>query len=334
MQRKNSRRYFIFCLLTVLLLVGCKGEPNGYEHTEFALDTVIRFKVYGENAQTATEQAIVELKRLDKMLSSYSGDSEINQINANAGQPVQVSPETLAVVERALNYARITDGVFDPTIGAVSKLWLVGKQGNFVPEQGQIEQALSLVDYTLVETDMEESTVKLGQEGMQLDLGGVAKGYILERLRDILLQNGIKSALINGGGDVLTIGKRPDGKLWRVGVQDPRKTDGMAAVVDMKVNSLISTSGDYQRYFIKDGVRYHHIFDTQTGYPADSGLASATVLTNKGDKELPSNIFMILGRERSLQFVKVKYPHLQLILVGENGTVTATEGIRPYMVRN
>lgn len=308
----------VVLLLLLLSLSGC-GQPKKYETTEVAMDTVVQLIIYDKNAQQAADKAIEEMRRLDILLNSYSTDSEIDKINKNAGQAVQVSQDTFNVVARALDYAKKTGGYFDPTIGAVSKLWGIGKKDDFVPDAGQIKQAVSLVDYRRVRLDPAHRTVQL-ETGMSLDLGGVAKSYILERMLQVLKDNGVKSALINGGGDVLTLGKRGDGKAWRIGVQDPRKSDGMLQVIDMDKYDQASTSGDYQRYFIKDGVRYHHIFDPRTGYPA-RGLVAATVLGRQEQLDIPSNVLMVMGEQQALAFMRSHYQELRVILINEHNKV-------------
>ena len=302
-------------LLTVLLTAGC-AQDRPYQVSEVSMDTVIQLIIYDKNAEQVANKAIAEMRRLDAILNSYSADSEISKINIDAGHAVAVSEETFAVVSRALVYAQKTDGAFDPTIGSVSKLWLIGKNGEFVPGDAQIKQALALVDYRQVELNSTERTVKLSKAGMVLDLGGVAKSYILETMLQTLKDNGVKSALINGGGDVLTLGKRADGKPWRIGVQDPRKPEGMIKVLDMDKYDQASTSGDYQRYFIKDGVRYHHIFDPRTGYPT-RGLASATIVGKQAEVDLPSNVLMVMGEARATEFMHKYYPNVEFILVRE-----------------
>lgn len=316
MQQMLSR----LCLYLVLALILCGCVPEKkYQATEVGMDTVIQLTIYNKNAKQAATQAIEQMRRLDKMLNAHNPDSEISAINRQAGQPVQVSTDTLLVVNRALDYARRTNGAFDPTIGSVSKLWGIGKKGEFVPDDAQLNEALSLVDYQQVTVDQAGKTVKLNKPGMSLDLGGVAKGYILEVMLQTLKKSGVTSALINGGGDVLTLGNRADGKPWRIGVQDPRKPEGMLQVLDMDKYDQASTSGDYQRYFIKDGIRYHHIFDTRTGYPA-KGLISATIIGRQSEIDLPSNVLMVMGEARALELARA-YPNLKIILVNEQGRV-------------
>lgn len=311
-------KFVLFCILLTIGLSGC-AQDKKYQVSEVSMDTIVQLTIYDKNAEQAAEKAIAQMRRLDGLLNSYNPQSEISRINEHSGHAVQVSSDTLAVVSRALEYARKTNGAFDPTIGSVSKLWAIGKKGEFVPDEAQIRAALSLVDYKQVEVNQAAQTVKLNKQGMILDLGGVAKGYILETMLKTLQDNGVKSALVNGGGDVLTLGKRADGKPWRIGVQDPRKVDDMLQVVDMDKYDQASTSGDYQRYFIKNGVRYHHIFDPRSGYPS-KGLISATIIGKQGSVDIPSNVLMVMGEAQALAFMR-DYPELKIILVNEQGVV-------------
>lgn len=311
-------KFMLFCVLLVISLSGCVQDKK-YQVSEVGMDTVVQLTIYDKNAAQSADKALAQMRRLDGLLNAYNPQSEISKINDFAGQAVQVSPDTLAVVNRALEYARKTNGAFDPTIGTVSRLWAIGKKGEFVPSNEQLQTALNLVDYTQVAVDPVAQTVKLNKPGMILDLGGVAKGYILETMLQTLRECGVKSALVNGGGDVLILGKRADGKPWRIGVQDPRKPDGMLRAINMDKYDQASTSGDYQRYFIKDGIRYHHIFDPRSGYPV-KGLIAATVIGKQGSVDIPSNVLMVMGEARALEFVSA-YPELKVILVNEQGMV-------------
>ena len=314
------------CLPILLLSIGCATDTKPYKETVFALDTVIDLTVIGPDAEKAAKAAIVEMKRLESLLSSYKPDSEISTINRLAGkEPVSISPETEAVLQLSLRYARATGGAFDPTIGPVVELWGIGKKGSFVPDDQTITAALKFVDYRLLEIDPQQHKARLVKPGMKLDLGGVAKGFIIDRMTDILKKYGIRSALINGGGDVRVIGLKPDGTPWRIGVQSPRKPDALAARIPMTGWQIVETSGDYQRFIEVDGRRYHHIFDPKTGKPS-AGLVSATLVMPEGIEDLPSNILLIIGPDRSRELLK-KFPGIEAIFIEENGTVSFTPGL-------
>ncbi len=201
----------------------------------------------------------------EKMSMNIKG-SEVNQINQAAGKSgVSVSDETYYVIKEAVEYARLTGGAFDPTVGPLVRLWGINTEEARIPSQEEIDETLKLVDYNKVQFDDGNNEIFLEKEGMMIDIGGIAKGYAADKAVEFLRDNGIKSAYVNMGGGVTTLGAREDGNPWRVGIQDPREPRGeVLAIVEM-VDMSIDTSGDYERYFIEDGVRYHHILDTNTG---------------------------------------------------------------------
>lgn len=312
----------IFIVIITLLSGGCTTKKP-YQKTVLSMDTVIDFTVYGDNAQEAVTAAITELQRLDDLLSSHSETSEIAAINKAAGNTfVKVSPDTLAVLQQAMYFAKQTDGAFDPTIGSITQLWAIGSKDNFVPDEVVVAQALRLVDYRQLSINEQTGEVMLLKPNMRLDLGGIAKGYVLRRLKEILISHNIKSALINGGGDVLTIGNKPDGTPWVIGVQHPRIAEKIVATIRLNNYDKVETSGDYQRGFVLNGTRYHHIFDPKTGYPTRT-IASATIVSN--GVTVPSSILLVLGAEHALAFMQHNYPDAQVLLVADDGKLSYSQ---------
>ena len=320
-------------LVAAFCLAGCGRAARPYQETQFALDTIIEITAYGDHAKQGVEAAFAEMRRLEALLSNYIKESEVSRINRQAGgEPVAVSDDTLRVVAQAVAFARATGGAFDPTIGPVTELWGIGKKGDYVPPEQEIAAALRLVDYRQVEIDAAHKTIRLAKKGMALDLGGVAKGYILGRMAEVLRQHDVKSALINGGGDIRVIGRKPDGTPWRIGIQHPRQADAIAAKITLDKWNVVTTSGDYQRYFDKNGVRYHHIFDPKTGRPTHT-LPSVTLLANEAAgapdaaADIPSNEIMVMGKEKGLAFLKQHYPKVEAVLIDYDGSVTYTPGL-------
>lgn len=313
-------------LIFTLLVSGCMLSGKPYKQTAFSLDTIIDITAYGPNAESAVTSAITEMTRLESLLSNYRDDSEISAINRNAGgAAVPISSETEQVLKQALRYATVTKGAFDPTIGPIVELWGIGKKENFVPSDEEIAAALKYVDYHRLELDEVKHTARLRDKGMSIDVGGVAKGYILDRMEAVLKDQGIQSALINGGGDIRAIGKKPDGTPWRIGLQHPRQTDGIAAKISLTNWDDIETSGDYQRFFDRDGVRYHHIFDPKTGKSTRT-MASASTVLRGGREDIPSNVLMIIGKEQSLKLLQ-QFPGIEAIFIDYDGTVSYTPGL-------
>ena len=217
--------------------------------------------------------AFNEMRRIEKLMNIHDPESEISRVNKLADkEPVKVSKEIFMVLKEALKYSRLTSGAFDVSIRPLSALW--GGKGKLkeVPEAREIEKKLPLVNYRNIIMDERNQTVRLEREGTTLDLGGIAKGYALDRAIKVLWGRGIKEALINAGGDIRVMGER----VWKVGLQHPRKENEVLAVIRLK-DQAIATSGDYQRYFIKGGKRYHHIINPETGYPVTECMSVSII---------------------------------------------------------
>jgi thiamine biosynthesis lipoprotein len=248
-------------------------------------------------------------------------------INQAAGkEKVQVDPDVIAMLKLARSRSEQLNGALDVSVGALTELWGVGHKGDFVPSEAEIKELLPLVNYQLIEIDDKANTVFLPKPGMRIDLGAVAKGYADRKAIDALKAQGIKSALVNAGGDVRIIGKRPDGQPWRIGVQDPRNSEGIAAKLAMNDWDVLETSGDYQRFFMKDGVRYSHIIDPHTGHQPQ-GLASVTIVAKSDNYvDILSTAMFVLGVEKAQQMLK-HYPGTEAIFITTDGKKIITPGL-------
>jgi thiamine biosynthesis lipoprotein len=258
-------------LAVALLLASCHTDDSRrvYKSTRLLMGTIVEVMVVAprDKAKAATEAVFDELKRVES-LASFHKASALTAVNQAAGTgPVHASSELLALIKHSLDFAARTNGAFDPTLGPVSQLWNFSGEGEArVPAKGEIREALKRTGWQKVTVDLSAGTISLAEKGMSLDLGGIAKGYALDRARLVLRKLGVTRALVNAGGDIIALGEKAPGKLWRVGVQDPRNSTGIAAVAAVK-DKCVLTSGDYERFIEKDGVRYHHILDPRTGYP-------------------------------------------------------------------
>ncbi len=232
-----------------------------------------------------------------------------------------VDEDTLRLLQIALEYARLSDGVVDPTIGGLSMLWNFGSDNQeIIPKQQMIDEALSHVDYQSVMIDGNQIT--LTDPDARLELGFIAKGYIGDKLKEYLISQGVTSALINLGGNVVALGHKPDGTPFRIGIRDPFEGHGSTALtLDITDKSVVS-SGNYERYFEKDGKLYHHILSTDTGYPAESGLSQVTILTSDSvDGDALSTLCFILGYEKAVSFLE-NFPEVQAIFIAEDGNIS------------
>lgn len=279
-----------------------------YTAQEMMLGTIVNLTVYDEGGQEAIDVTLDRIAELDGMFSMTDENSEIYEINENAGvEPVQVSDEVFHVMEESVYYAELSDGLFDPTVGTVTDLWGIGQEDAGVPTESEIEEAVSLVDYEKIELNEEDQTVYLEEEGMMLDLGAIAKGYITDQAIQTLVDNGVTTGIADLGGDLYVLGDSHRGvdTPWRVGIQNPFAGSGeIVGMVPVKNESVV-TSGIYERFIEDDeGNQYHHIMNPETGKPVDNELAGLSLVAPDaitGDG-LSTAVFS-MGVEQGLEFV-------------------------------
>ncbi|MEI3281040.1 MAG: FAD:protein FMN transferase [Eubacterium ramulus] len=311
------------------------GEQNSSDSSQeytsdvFAMDTYMTLTAYGENAQEAVEAGIAEIQRLDDLLSTGKDTSEVAQINANGGGVL--SEDTDYLVKRALDIYQSTNGAFDISIYPVMQLWGF-TTGNFaVPSESDLAAKLALVDAGKIILSEENGQNISLPEGMEIDLGGIAKGYTSGRVMDVMKSYGIKSAIINLGGNAHVLGNKTDGSQWKVGIQDPEDENGYLGGVSVTDKAII-TSGGYERYFVdKDtGVKYHHIIDPKTGYSANNGLISVTIVS--ADSTLADGLstsLFVLGTEDAITYCEEHCAEdgFDAIMEDEDGKLYITDGI-------
>lgn len=335
-----KQRLFSVVFLFFLILSACtastqplSSQPPGAEAAPavrefFAMDTLMCLTVYGPQGEAAVQSAQAELNRLERLLSRTRDSSEISRLNAHAGDGTWVSlePETAELLAFARSVWETLPGDFDVTIAPVMDAWGFGGEACRVPDADELAGRLSLVDSGRLAVDPERTAARLEEAGMAADLGAVAKGFVAGRAAQCILDAGASSALLDLGRNITVLGDGPSGSLWRVAVTDPRDTSRYLGVVSMR-DQTASTSGGYERYFEEDGVRYHHIIDPKTGYPAASGLLSVTVVSP--DPQLAdalSTALFVAGKEQALAVWR-SGENFELVLCGEDGTVTVTEGL-------
>lgn len=292
-------KYLQTILLTfiVMLLSGCavtSQEP--ISKTGFYFDTVITITIYDSDKEDLLEQCFSYCDAFEKQISRTIETSEVSRVNAAKGQPVEVSETTLELIKKGIEYGDLTDGAFDITISPLSELWDFKNNPGTVPSDNEIFEALSHVNYESI--IIEGNAVALTDPDAAIDLGGIAKGYIADKLKEYLLGEGVQSALINLGGNILTIGEKPNGTAFNIGIQRPFDEQNTTIASVAVRNSSVVTSGSYERYFETDDKIYHHILNTQTGYPCDNGLLSVTILSDKSvDGDALSTACFALGLE-------------------------------------
>ena len=322
---KRVSRILLFLLLSVILLVSCKPKPvDPKSQTRLLLGTVCTITLYDKSDNTEFDLAFDRIDEIERLMSSHLDDSELARVNQASGtHPVVVSGETFAVIKLALEIAELSGGAFDPTIGPLVKLWDISGANN-VPEDGEIQSLLPLVDYKLVVLDEGASSVYLPIRGMALDLGGIAKGWAADEAGRVL--SGHKG-IVNLGGNVLVLDSKPDESPWRIGIQDPDKSRGSYIGIVELVDQTLVTSGHYERFFEHEGTIYHHILDTKTGYPVASPLTSVSIITDRSViADGLSTAVYALGLEQGLALVN-SLDGVEAIFLTEDRSVYASEGI-------
>lgn len=318
-----------FGLSVVLLCLTACSSPRGDDMTAhsasfFAMDTYMTFTAYGANAEGALRQAEDRIAELEGLWSVTDTGSEIYKVNHSVGQPVAVSEETGELVSFALEMAEGTGGALEPTIYPVLTAWGFTTDENHVPAENEIAERLAGVGYDRVH--VENGAITL-ETGTMLDLGAVGKGFAGDEAVRLLKEKGVSSALLDIGGNIQAIGTKPDGSSWRVGLKNPF-SEGILGVLQVADEAVV-TSGSYERYFIgEDGKRYGHIIDPATGYPADNGLASVTVISGEGKLcDALSTALFVMGLEGAEDYWR-QCRDFDMILITEDGNIYVTEGIR------
>lgn len=293
---KFSKFISLFLIIVfVFALCSCSEKKAGT--TEFAMNTVINLTLYGKRCDEAMQAGLDEIRRIDALMNAHSEDSEIARLNSiGKGGEAELSDETVYVIKKALDLCEKTDGAFDISIKPLSDLWNIGADEPRVPSEEEIDTALSKIGYRDIRIN--GNRVSFAKEGMQIDLGAVAKGYCADRLVEIFKSYGIKNALIDLGGNIYAMGKNQNGGDWRIGLQAPEEIRGEHFAVENLSDRTAVTSGSYERYFESDGRIYHHILDPKTGYPADSGLISVTVIGKSSlEADMLSTAIFVMGSE-------------------------------------
>ncbi|GKU26990.1 FAD:protein FMN transferase [Clostridium folliculivorans] len=268
-------------LFLIIPMVSCSKKDEKVDKYATKMDTIMHLTAYGPNASEAIDEAFKRVDEIEKIASSSIETSDVNKINEAAGKEyVKVHPEIVKIIKTSIEYSKISNGAFDITVSPLIKLWGIGTDQERVPADSEIKDKLALVGYKNISINESDNSVKLMKAGMAIDLGGVAKGFTADEIVKVFKKYGVNSAIINlGGSSIYTLGVKPDKTQWSVAIQNPRKEKNEGNIGIVKLNQgALSTSGDYQRFFIKDGKRYHHILDPFTGYPADAGVMSDTIL--------------------------------------------------------
>lgn len=327
MKRRNWMTIVpILFVFVMLYAYQSKAPVKPYSIDFFSMNTVMNITAYTPQSQKAVDDARKNIDNLDAKLSRTLKDSEIYKLNAANGAPTQVSEETYQIIAAARRMAEETAGAFDPTVACLTDLWQIGTEQEHIPSAQEIKQALESVGYQNIEL-LDENKVAL-KNGAKLDLGGVGKGYAADQTALELTRENVLRASVSLGGNVYVLGEREDGKPWSVGIVNPDIKGAYLCVVDVRDKSVV-TSGDYERYFEQDGVRYHHVFDPATGFPAETDLRSVSVISESSMQAdgLATALF-VMGYEKAMEYCRM-HPEIEAVFILKSKEIRITEGLKP-----
>ncbi len=318
---RYSVQGLVAAIASLAILLSSCGKVTSIKESSLLMGTVVEITIQHKDpaaARKVIQEAFYEGERIENLLSIYKKESEVSMINLKAGvEEVKVSRDCLYVIEEALSYSELSDGAFDITVGPLIELWGFDRGGKKVPNKTEIKKALRLLNYKNISINREKSTVKLKKRGMKIDLGGIAKGYAVDRMAAILKNGGIKKAIVNAGGDIYALGN-PAGKSgWEIGIRNPRDHEGIVDVIKVK-NKAIATSGDYEKFFTKGSRRCSHIIDPRTGEPASDVMSVTVIAPNALEADALATTLFVLGKKagdeliRQLENVEVFFFPLKL----------------------
>lgn len=329
---RKKRRLVLFLGIIIIIMglfAGCgsrKVDPISKQG--FALDTICNITIYDKASESVLDKCYQKLSEVENKMSVDKPNSEVSIINKMAGiKPVKVSEDTYHVISSGKSFSDLTRGKFDITVGPLVKLWGINTPHARIPAPSEIKAILPLINYKNIILDDKNKSIMLAKKGMALDLGGIAKGFAGDEVKQVLEDNGIKHAIIDLGGNVLTMGAKADGSAWRIGIQDPTSTRGdYLGIVKVKDKTVV-TSGIYERYFIKNGRRYHHIMDTKTGYPVDNEMASVSIVTDVSMNADALAKAFCFGVKKGLAFIEAQ-KNVEAIFVTRDNKVYITPGLK------
>ena len=323
----NLKKAFLLVLCLSLLATTACMQAKPVKESRFLLNTVVEITIYDRDPKNLVNELFKEIQTMEDRYSRYVPDSEISKINNNPVTAVNVSEDTLELIEQSLFFSTISDGLFDISIGPLVDIWGINQENPKVPSQAEIDSAKEKIDFRKISLNKENRTVSVA-DGMSIDTGGIAKGFITDRLMSILREKNIDSALLNLGGNLYLHGTKPDGSLWNVGIRNPYGLQGdYIGIVSVKDISIV-TSGIYERYFEEDGKRYHHILNPKTGYPEDNELASVSIFSSSSVLcDGLSTTCFLLGLSDGMELIE-SLDDVEAIMVTRDKKVYLSDGIK------
>lgn len=278
------------------------------------------------DAEAYIDSAIIEIERIENVISEWREETLVSEINRNAGiKPVKVTPELYGLTERALQFSKMTDGAFDISFASMDKIWKYDGSMTSVPSEEAVKKSVQKVGYKNIILDKKNSTIFLKLPGMKIGFGSIGKGYAADKTKELMISKGVPAGIINASGDMNTWGKQPDGKEWTIGITNPMNQNKVFATFPLSGNAVV-TSGDYEKFVILEGKKYSHIIDPRTGYPA-RGISSVTVFASSAELANGfSTSIMVMGKEAGLNLIN-QIPGMSCVIVDENGHISYSDTI-------
>lgn len=312
-------------------VLGCisENENQSISRTELFMGTAIKVTLYGSNDEKILDKAFDKVKEIENLVSINKDETELTKLNENAGKnKVKLSDISYEIIKKGLNYSKLSNGGYDISIGPLVKLWSIGLEGARVPSKEEINSTIKNVDFSKIQLNDSTNEVFLSKENMMLDLGSIAKGYTADLVADVLKNEGIKSAIIDLGGNIYALGKKQGGKDFTIGIQNPFKDRGNVVASISASNKSIVTTGVYERFIEKDGTKYHHILNPKTGYPYETKIAGVSIVSNKSvDGDALSTLIFTKGLEEGLKLLE-GLDGIDAVFIMENKDIYITSGIK------
>lgn len=317
--------------LFLLMVFAANGfAQNAYTRTTLLMGSRFDITVVAENEEVANahiDTAIAEITRIERLISSWDINSQTSKINQNAGiQPVKVNEELFDLIQRSIAISELTDGAFDISYASMDKIWKFDGSMTQIPSKDEIIKSVEKIGYKKIILDTANQTVFLPYKGMKIGFGGIGKGYAADKTKQLLISKGVVAGIINASGDMNTWGKQPDGTDWMVAITNPMNKNNAFALLPLKQGAVV-TSGDYEKFVEFNGVRYAHIINPKTGYPA-TGIISVTVFAPSAElaDALATTIF-VMGKEVGLDRIN-QLPNIECILIDDKGNIHKSKNIK------
>lgn len=324
---------FLFICVSFSMIFSCSNPETSqriYQRSQFLMDTLVEIKAVTNDsgiADRAMGDAFKVIKEVEDRMSARKSGSLLDRIGRDAvGKPMKIPDELFNIIEVCQEYSRRTNGSFDISINPVTRLWHFDQTEKAVPKEEDIRNAIKFVGFGGIQLDKEKGTIELDREGMSLDLGGAAKGYAVDKAVEKLKESGIVAGIVNAGGDLRVFGKRPDGEPWNIGIQDPEDSEGVIATIQLTDMALV-TSGDYERYIIYKGTKYHHIIDPKTGQPARGCKSVSIVFMKAFDADILSTAIFVMGPEAGMRLIE-NMPGVEGMIVDASGRIQVSSGLK------